>query len=228
MKKKHKNRGGFVSPLFLCICLFFCLTFASCSRSAPQISFHYMALTHYEEESGVEDRVTFYGIIEDNDGIDDIDTIQLFNDASGLYWTLTAGTWTSLTDHGKTWIGSHDLTVPEGESLPSGQYRAVVIDKSGERSERTFGFDIPTGGRYKKPSFKVDIEKNTYTIESAYPTLRIMCYNAEGAFTQSVLVTEKSGALDSLGLSSSSRSAALWSNDSEHFESAISKIVPLK
>jgi hypothetical protein len=114
----------------------------------------------------------------------------------------------------------------DGEVFPSGQYRAVLIDKSGERMERTFGFDVPETPRYPFPS--IAVADGRYTIESEYPDAYFLCYGTDGAYRSTVKVESKTDAIAQLGLGSDILSVALWAHDSEHSVSALTKLTPVR
>jgi hypothetical protein len=114
----------------------------------------------------------------------------------------------------------------DGEVFPSGQYRAVLIDKSGERMERTFGFDVPETLRYPFPS--ISVADGRYTIESEYPDAYFLCYGTDGSFRSTVKVDSKTGAIAQLGLGGDILSVSLWAHDSEHSVSALTKLTPVR
>jgi hypothetical protein len=200
---------------------------ATCSRNEPRIAFYYMSVNYYRTEGRPYARLTFLALPEDDDGIEDIEELQLYNDSEGLVWSFTEETWLVVKDDDKTWIGNYDIAMPDDGSLPGGQYRAVIIDKSGEKSERSFGFEIDDD-RHPFPLFSIDLAAGTYTIQTTYPDLYFLCYDQQGNNTSTVPVSIKEGTISGLNLNSSIRSVALWAEDKEYFCSALTEIVPIK
>jgi hypothetical protein len=188
------------------------------------------ARTYWGEEMPFT-TLTFFVLPQDSDGIDDIDEIQLYHDAQGLYWTLTANDWVSVKDGDNTWLGAYDITMPDSASgsasPPSGQYRAVIIDKAGEQSESGFGFDFDPL-RYKFPVFETDLAAKTYTVDTTYPALNLVCYDSQGGVVSTVPLPQKSGSLASLSLGANITSVSLWAVDSEHFCSALTEAKPVR
>jgi hypothetical protein len=113
-----------------------------------------------------------------------------------------------------------------GETLPRGQYRAVLVNKGGERSERSFTFDAPEVSRYPFP--ELAIANGLYRVDSRYPVNRLICYNQEGNPVQTIGVDNFVGSVADLRLSGSVRSAALWAEDPEYRCSALTAAAPTR
>jgi hypothetical protein len=200
--------------------------YLSCSRSAPRIPYGDIQLVYYQGTGGTEERFSFFVLAEDDDGIENLEELYLYHDLEGLRWQFSFEDWISFDDNGKTWIGSRAVAMSGNESLPRGQYRAVLINKGGERTERLIAFDAPSEPRYPFPLFNVS--EGNYTIESSYPSHSFICYDSEGNVTRTVSVQNLSGAVSSLGLSSSVRALALWAEDAEYHTSTLSDLVPIR
>jgi hypothetical protein len=119
------------------------------------------------------------------------------------------------------WIGAHTLSMAGSESLPSGQWRAMIIDKGGERSERVFGFDVPPESKYSFPKFK--IENGSWTLESEYPEHFLLCYDDFGNYIRTILLQTNSGTLPSLGMPPETASVAYWGEDTGSMTAALTK-----
>ncbi|MDR2536241.1 MAG: hypothetical protein LBD29_09455 [Treponema sp.] len=213
--------------VFGLLCLGGILCFlTSCSRTEPRIPYGIIKLVYYQGQSEPEERFSFFVIAEDDDGIENLDALYLYHDREGLRWKLSAEDWILIEEDGKTWIGSRSVSMPRGEILPRGQYRAVLVNKGGDRSERTLSFDIPENPRYPFPVFS--IHEGRYNIESQYPQHNLLCYDEAGNYVRSISVEVPQGETASLGLPSNVRSIALWAEDSEYYTSALTEISPLK
>ena len=202
-----------------------CLLFIACSRTEPKIAFGFMELVYYQTEGRPQERFSFFIIPEDDDGIENLEELFLYHDRDQLRWHLKSDDWISYTHDGKTWIGSRSIAATEGETLPRGQYRAVLVNKGGEKSERNFSFDAPEEPRFPFPALQ--ISEGNYTIRSSYPANRLVFYDQEGNF----IVTEEpntlSGPVDSLSGAVGAFSASLWAEDAQYFTSAFTDAVAL-
>jgi hypothetical protein len=219
---KHRFASGRVALFLLALWLF-----AACSRTAPKISFGTLRLVYYNvgREPGGE-LFSFFVLPEDDDGFEDIADLYLHHDREGLVWHITSDDWITFDIEGKTWIGSHRIGMVEGEGLPRGQFRAVLVDKGGERSERNFTFDAPADPRYPFPYFAVEFGR--YTADSKYPQHYLICYDEGGNYVMTRPLENLAGSLEELNLPSGVKGIALWADDEEYRTSALTAIVPLR
>jgi hypothetical protein len=195
----------------------------SCSRAEPNIAFGTLRLVYFQGAQGPEERFSFFVIPEDEDGDEDLADLYLYHDREGLCWHLTSGDWVTLQGEGQTWIGSRNIAMIDNSALPRGQFRAVLVDKGGEQSERLFSFDAPQEARHPFPFLHID--EGYYRIESEYPEHYFICYDGSGAFLRNIPVTVLEGELASLDLPRETRAVALWAEESEYFTSALTDVV---
>jgi hypothetical protein len=199
--------------------------FFACSRGEPEILFGFMELVYYSGETKPEERYTFFVLPEDDDGIENLAELQLHHDREGLGWNISSDDWVSYEDgEGKTWIGSRSIAMPENEILPRGRYRAVLINKGGERAERIFTFDAPEDPPYSFPF--LFIEEEAYRIDSAYPEHRLICYDQQGNIVDTLAVSGFEGSLDDIP--ENGKSIALWAEDPEYHVSALTEAIPVR
>jgi len=198
----------------------------SCSRTEPKITFGFIELVYYESKGKPQERFSFFIIPEDDDGIENLEDLYLYHDREQLRWHLGSDDWVSYTLEGKTWIGTRSIAIGEDEALPRGQFRAVLVNKGGEKSERHFSFDAPEEPRFPFPSFRVS--GGQYTVESKYPVNKLVCYDNEGNYMQTAALTSLSGAVSDLNLPSQARTAALWAEDAQYFTSAYTDVATLR
>jgi hypothetical protein len=184
-----------------------------------------MRMVYYQSEGKPEERFSFFVMPEDDDGFEDIAELRLYHDREGLSWKLTAEDWVSFEVNGKTWVGSHNIAMPDDEPLPRGQFRAVLADKGGEQSVRVFAFDAPEDPRYPFPF--LTIEDGRYLVESGYPEHSFICYNAQGEYVNTLPLQILDGALTDLKLSSNVKALALLAEDPEYMVSALTNVVSL-
>jgi hypothetical protein len=204
-------------PLFLAI--FFA---GSCSRTEPKIAFGFMELVYYQSGNKPEERFSFFIIPEDEEGIENLDDLYLYHDREQLRWHISSEDWVTYVHEGKTWIGTRGIAIGNDESLPRGQYRAVLVNKGGEKSERDFSFDAPENPRFPFPS--LNITWRIYIVNSSYPVNHLVCYDEQGNYVHTALLSRLSGTIDDLGLPSQVRTAALWAEDPQYFTSAFTDV----
>lgn len=108
---------------------------ASCSGSVPQIGQIVWQINFVKAPGKAEvlPTLSLFVLIEDEDGISDIDSVYIIHEESELFWVLDSDSWILNMLSGKNWIGSNSLSMNNYSTLPDGKYRILVIDKAGER-----------------------------------------------------------------------------------------------
>ncbi|GHV87911.1 hypothetical protein AGMMS50267_02710 [Spirochaetia bacterium] len=206
--------------------LFPVVLFFACSRSEPKITYGTIRLVYFQAADKPEERFSFFVLPDDDDGIEDIADLYLYHDREGLFWHIPAEEWVTFEAEGKTWIGTRSLAMSDDESLPRGQFRAVLIDKGGEKSQRLFTFDAPEDPRYPFPFFS--ITEGRYLVESGYPEHTLICYDGEGNFVTTQPLQILDGTVASLSLPAGIRGIALWAEDSEYLSSALTDVIAIR
>jgi hypothetical protein len=202
------------------------LALVSCSRTEPYIAFGFIELVYYQEKNKPQERFSFFIIPEDEDGIENLADLYLYHDREQLRWHIKSEDWISYVQDGKTWIGTRSIAIGEDENLPRGQYRAVLVNKGGEKSERNFGFDAPEEPRFPFPV--LEVSNGEYTVTSSYPSNRLVCYDEQGNYVHTANLSNLSGQLGDLELPSGARTAALWAEDARYFTSAFTDVVSIR
>jgi len=215
--KKLTKKTYITVLIFLAVILTFAI---SCSRSKPEISFGFMTLILYQAEPEPVERFSFFIIPEDEDGIENLDELYIYHDREQLRWKIKSDEWIRHSHEGKEWIGTRSLSVQEG-SLPRGVFRAVLVNKGGESSERSFTFDGNV--RYDFPEFT--IIDGLYALKSDWPSNRLVCYDRSGNYIMTVNLPSRSGSISQLNLTQSVRTVALWAEDEVNFCSAFTNAV---
>jgi len=107
----------------------------SCSGSVPQIGQVVWQINFLKESSEKQlvQALSLFILVEDEDGLADIDSVFIIHDESELFWKLTPQTWSKKIINNKNWIGSNKISMNDNSNLPSGKYRILVLDKAGER-----------------------------------------------------------------------------------------------
>jgi hypothetical protein len=195
----------------------------SCSRAKPDITFGFLQLVLYQGDSGVQEHFSFFIIPHDEDGIDNLDKLYLYNDKEQLCWEINNDEWIIQQDDYRTWIGTRSITIPEG-TLPRGVYRAVLVNKGGESTERNFPFD----GNVKFPFPDIVISGGNYIVNSQWPVNRLLCYDALGTFVNQITLQSLTGPISQLNLSSNIVTVALWAEDEANSCSAYTNVVNVR
>jgi hypothetical protein len=202
------------------------LLFFSCSRSEPKITFGFLELVYYQGESKPLERFSFFIIPDDEDGIENLEELYLYHDREQLRWLIKSGDWVTFEREGTSWIGSRGISAQNDGSLPRGQYRAVLVNKGGESTERNFSFDAPEEIPFPFPSLQ--IADGRYAVSSSWPVNRLVCYDGEGNYVSTINLNGLSGALPDLNIPQNARTAALWSEEPRYFTSAFTDVVLLR
>ena len=139
MQSRWRMRNSILNKLIILICL--TLILGSCSESAPKISqtFWQVNLMRDQKTGQNSQALTIFVMASDEDGVDDMDKMYVINDEHQLYWEIS-GSSLRMEKYGENeiWMGSNFITMPTpDEPLPSGTYRIMLLDSSGERAKTT-------------------------------------------------------------------------------------------
>jgi hypothetical protein len=197
----------------------------ACSNTEPEIAYVNMRLVYFQNGSKPIERYSFFVIANDEEGVENLADLYLYHDAEGLEWRLTEKDWIIVEQDGHTWIGARSIAMTDDESLPRGQYRAVLVNKGGEQAARTFTFDPPISPRFPFPTCVITDGK--YAIVSTYPSNSFIGYSEQGDFVQTVRLPNLSGTIEDLKLQSAVKSVGLWAEDSSYFTSALLDALPI-
>ncbi len=192
----------------------------SCSQNNPNINEGYIGLCYYAESGTIEGRYYVFITPSDDDGMEDIDEMIISHKKEGLRWRLSASDWVLINTDGKTWIGTHSISMPDREALPRGVFTVELIDKAGMTGSMQLTFDV-RGAAHPFPKFS--IEDRRYSIQSEYPAHYFICYDRSGAFLRTVKIENAEGTLSSLSLPRDCESLALWAESPEIFLSALTE-----
>ena len=217
-----------LKTLKIALALGLALGFFSCSRAEPKILYEMMEKVFFDGPERIEQRCTFFVLCEDEDGVENLSELYLYNDREGLRWLFTPEDWVVYNEDGRVWIGSRHVVMYADEPMPRGQYRTVLVNRGGERTERNFAFDIPEVSPHPFPSFSID--SGVFRLDSRYPVNRLLCYNEEGSVIETIPIpeAEEEGSINGLNLSQNVRSLALWAEDSEFRISAVTQAIAVR
>ena len=216
------KRAGLYILLALCLLP----GFVSCSKAEPTILYGFIDLVYYAGKEQPEEHYSFFILPEDDDGIENLSELYLYHDREGLRWLINSDEWVQHEEDGKTWVGSRAITMPEGVPLPRGVFRAVLVNKGGEQTERNFTYDGPEDPRHPFPF--LSISNGIYRIDSTYPVNHLIGYDQEGKAVQTVKLNDIQGGVRELRFSNNVRAAALWAEDAEYHTSALTEAAALR
>jgi len=156
--------------LFIFLIFFPFFFSVSCSNHPPEIIqvFVQKNLSQNQESGSISEKISLFLHLQDEEGIDDIESIYCIHDDEELFWELGGDNWTTFEQDGEKWIGSNGLTAPGYDLLPGGIFRVVVIDAAGERnSTEIFLNSGQPGADIKYPSLRISGD-NFIEISSPY------------------------------------------------------------
>jgi hypothetical protein len=203
---------------YLLLCVSFLLF--SCTNSKPEITYGFIQSVIYQTDDGPREHFSFFIIPHDDDGLENLDELFLYNDREQLRWQIKSDEWINYAQDGRNWIGTRSITSRDS-SLPRGVYRAVLINKGGEKTERIFTFDGNV--RYAFP--ELEIANGIYTVKSEWPVNHLIGYDSSGSYSLTISPSSMSGRVSDLNLPSNVRTVALWTEDANNFCSAFTNVV---
>jgi hypothetical protein len=201
-----------------------CIVLFSCSQNNPTIDEGYIGLCYYMNAGNIEERYYVFVVPSDNDGMEDVDEMIISHDKEGLRWQLASSDWLSVNADSKTWIGTHNMSMLDGEELPLGVFTVELIDKAGMTGRIDLTFDVRDDAL---PFPELFIDEGRYSIVSDYPVHHFMCYNESGAFIQTLKLDQLDGEISSLELPRETRSVSLWAESPEIFVSALTEMTAI-
>lgn len=184
-----------------------CILLASCSLAPPVFMAQgsRLLVVATDAEGSRDEHLSFFASVADGDGVDDIEFMHIVHDGEELCWTLEPETWHRSEEGSSVWIGSNALDAP-GPTIPRGQYRAILIDKAGERGETTFFINAPETIVYDLPSLRMS--GTAIIVISPYPANTLFFIDSGGNVTKTVPVATGEVTLDSLWPKAQWRSGA--------------------
>ena len=210
-------------PFWAGLLIFFTVMFfISCSRTEPKILFGFIKLVQYQSEGIPDEYFSFFILAEDEDGFENLDELYIYHDREQLRWHIKSDEWLRYTFDGNDWIGTRSMAVLNG-SLPRGAFRAVLINKGGESTDRVFYYD----GNVRYPFPILEISGGVYTITSQWPVNRLVFYDSSGNYLAALAADSLTGNISQLRMPSAARTAALWAEDEENYCSAFTNVVPV-
>lgn len=162
---------------FLLASLAFPIVLASCGSEAPELVGTEWRLEDRPSPDSPYESLSVFVNLKDGSPADDLESIEVVNDAEGLAWKITDPCWTVQKSGADSWIGAADLASADYRALPRGIYRIVVTNLAGQRTESSFSLAPAPEGR---PAPSLRNEGGKLRLESTWPKSYLLSYNAAG------------------------------------------------
>ncbi len=180
-----------------CALLAYLVLVAACSVSPPEFmsTGAHLVVVATDAEGGKDERLSIFASVADKDGIDDIEYLYIVHDGEELSWSLDPDAWQRSEEGSSIWLGSNALDAP-GPSIPRGEYRLVLVDKAGERSERTFILNAPETSGYKVPVIR--LAGTSVVLDSAYSVNTAFFFDSGDNVVLTAPISKGTTSLDAL------------------------------
>ena len=163
------------------------LFLSACSDTPPEIvqSYTQPNILRHPETAEIGYQYSVFLHLEDEDGIDDIESIFIIHDEGELFWELSSDNWVTVTEENATWIGSNGIAFPGTEPPARGSLRIIVIDAAGDRTtEEVFFQPPPADSRLTFPRLESG-EEGSLLIRSTHTQHTLWYYDSEGGIVES-------------------------------------------
>lgn len=185
------SRGRLIRPALI---LATALTVSGCNIQPPEVSAVEWRLESRPSESGKPyESLSVFGVVKDDDNLDNIVELWVVDDEAALSWKLTSADWIRSGEGGDTWIGGSALAQADFSPLPRGSYRLVAIDASGQRAERTFEV---AGTFPDRNAPMASYAGSSLSIVSDWPETLVLAFDGTGALIASPGAPPGSSSLD--------------------------------
>jgi hypothetical protein len=203
---RGRFRGGLAAALAAAASLG--LALSGCGIKLPEISaLEWRLETRPAEGGGDYESLSVFVSLKSDESLDNLSELWVVQDDSALAWKLTDADWIKAGEGGITWIGGSALAGPELRLLPRGQYRCIVIDTSGQRTEREFQV---SGSFPDRAPPSLSMTGGQMKIMSAWPETLALAFDGTGALIASPAAPGQSGsAALALGADIAARTAEL-------------------
>ncbi len=191
-------RGIFVVAVLLVV--------AGCAGKPPSISrvFARAIYVHDTADGTNSETLGVFLVATDPDGVENLSAFYVINDDAELFWKVESGAWASSTAEGENWIGSTSLTMPGGVRLPSGRYRVVLQDVSGDTVEDAVTIPARSVGAAEAAYPASSVAGGIIKVSGPYAAFEVWTYSTDGKFVAAFPAGGKSSPLEIKNVLSSS------------------------
>ena len=168
------------------------LTLCSCSGSPPEVlDLIFQVNAVKDRELGiVSQKLSVFILPNDPDGYEDLDVVYIIHDNEELFWTLKSDEWQKVTRGRDTWIGSNSICMSDNTDLPSGRYRILLKDLSGEKAEEQIFIKKRRVDTQKIRFPDSEVRDGRIFMQSVYEHSEILIYEREQIFKRRFTYTE--------------------------------------
>jgi hypothetical protein len=160
------------------------LVLFGCAGKPPSISRIFArAIYVHDAASGTNsETLGVFLVASDPDGVENLSAFYVINDDAELFWKVESGAWATSTAEGENWIGSTSLCMPGGTRLPSGPYRVVLQDASGDTVEDTVTIPARSVGAADAAYPTTSVAGGIIKVSGPYAGFEVWTYSTDGRF----------------------------------------------
>ncbi len=136
----------------------------------------------------IEENLTVFVSIADEDGVEDIETLHILHDETEQFWSFDASTWTVQTMDEEHWIGNANIVMPDRSPIPRGKYRLLIYDSAGERSEEIINLNTVVIDPKKIKFPTISAKNGIVTTETTYNNTNLVLFDRNSRFVESFLL----------------------------------------
>jgi hypothetical protein len=158
----------------------------SCSGSPPElfgVSWELEVEASSPALAPVE-RLSFALSAQDRDGTEDLGNLYVAMDNQRLFWKLDPGSWVRSGAEGVVKIGYRALKMADDSSMPRGEYRFILVDKSGERAESRVMIAPPPSKGQALPS--IALKDGSIILGKRRKETRLLVYDRSGSLLRTI------------------------------------------
>ena len=160
------------------------LFFQACVGKPPEIlRLSWQTILVDDRELGLDyASLSLFVYPNDPDGIDDLSELFLINDQAQLYWALDSSSWQRGGSGAETWIGANGIRLPDGSSLPAGEYRILLRDVGGSSTEQTIRLQAFSIKQARPFLPQVAVRDRTIRINGKARPFQLWLYDRDGRY----------------------------------------------
>ncbi len=168
------------------------VSLGACTGAPPEVTRAQTTLVYVDDLdlNAVYETLTLDVHVQDADGIDDLETLHVTHDASGLVWTVTGEGWERRQQAGEEVFTLSGLATADGRSLPRGRYRVIAVDAAGYTAEltTTVAGAVPGEERLRFP--RLEIRGDTLSVTGGFPLVVLRGYDGGGRLVGELRLSE--------------------------------------
>jgi hypothetical protein len=155
-----------------------------CSGEPPKIArvVATPVFTHDLRKDLYMEGLSVFLIASDEDGMEDLSTLYVIQDAAELFWSVDSKNWISSTANGETWIGTNGFVMPGGVRFPNGTYRVVLQDAGGDTAEEKFTLSGRNAAPPARSYPSATLKGGEIKVKSAFAKPEVWLYAKNGRF----------------------------------------------